>query len=245
MVRGKPCGKAHVVDDPLPAAVRQLRFHVRRHGLKARLPGGIHGTGGEIFNEAVQQQPQRMGCRPRAQIERERVLVGEAGKGQIGKVAHVCVIARAQQFAHVAAFVIPCSGNGVRVRAQDGTPGSERTLIEKALVGVHLGGCGMIDATRRTWSMIVDLFHRFTEAQAEISSARAKLRTFHLDPFIRVGVVFRRRRNPVANDCGADHVGDELVFRSVPGKQRGTGAAPAVQFRDAQSVFFVPTSVSS
>src|SRR5579864_4648777 len=36
--------------------------------------------------------------------------------------------------------------------------------------------------------------------------------------------------DPVADDCGAEHVGDELVAFAVPGEERGAGAAAAVDF---------------
>ena len=95
----------------------------------------------------------------------------------------------------------------------------------------------MVDGNQAYLVDVVDLFHRLTEAQAEIPSARAELRTVHLDPFIRIGVVFCRGRNPVANDRSANHVGDEFVLRSVPGKQRGAGASPAVQLGDVERAF--------
>ena len=37
-------------------------------------------------------------------------------------------------------------------------------------------------------------------------------------------------REPVADDCGADHVGDEPVFVAVPGEQDRAGAAAAIGF---------------
>ncbi len=232
--------KTHIVDNPLPAAVRHLRFHVRRHRLQARLPRGIHGTGRKILDEAVQQQAQGIGRVPLAQIERERVLVGEAGKGQIGKVANVMVIARAQQLAHIATLVIPCSGKRMRLGAENRAAGSKRGLIQKALVGVHLGGLRMVDRNQPNLVEKVHLFHRFPKTQAEISSARAQLRAFHLDPLIGIGIVFCRGRNPVTNDRGANHIGDEFISLSVPGKQRGAGASPAVQFREGERSFCCP-----
>ena len=162
------------------------------------------------------------------------MLVGKTGKRQIVEVAHVLMILRSQQFADLAALVIPRSSHRTRGRADHGAARSKRRFIEKALIGIHLGGRRVIDRHQTNLVDVVHLFHRFAKAQAEIASARAELRAVDLDPFIRVGVVFRRGRNPVANDRSANHVGDEFIFFSVPGKQRGAGTSPAVEFGDVE-----------
>ena len=41
----------------------------------------------------------------------------------------------------------------------------------------------------------------------------------------------------MADDAGADHVGDEFVFVAVPGKEHGAGAAAAIEFGDGL-IFF-------
>src|ERR1700677_3694929 len=38
----------------------------------------------------------------------------------------------------------------------------------------------------------------------------------------------------MSNHRRTDHVGDEFVFLSVPGKQRWAGASTAIQFRDGK-----------
>ena len=57
-----------------------------------------------------------------AQIEGQRMLIGKTGKGKIGKVANVLVIARPQQFDHVAALIVPRSGHRTRGGADNGLP---------------------------------------------------------------------------------------------------------------------------
>ena len=49
--------------------------------------------------------------------------------------------------------------------------------------------------------------------------------------FWRVG------RDPVADDGGADDVGDELVLAAVPGEETWAGAAAAVEFFDLGDAF--------
>src|SRR5271154_2563281 len=43
--------------------------------------------------------------------------------------------------------------------------------------------------------------------------------------------------NPVADDAGAEHIGDEFIFLAIPGKQNGTRAAAAVKFADGLRFF--------
>ena len=44
-------------------------------------------------------------------------------------------------------------------------------------------------------------------------------------------------RDPVADDAGADHVGDEFEFAAVPCEEHGAGAAAAIEFGDGL-IFF-------
>ncbi len=87
----------------------------------------------------------------------------------------------------------------------------------------------MIDRDQAQLVDIVDLLHRLAEAQAEETVACLELRTFHLDPLIGIGLVGRDRRYPMTDNTGSDHVRDELILTSVPRKQHGTRASPAVK----------------
>src|ERR1700677_2136679 len=105
-----------------------------------------------------------------------------------------------QLFADFTAVVIPGSGHWMRGCADDRVTRSKWRLIQKTLVGINLAACGVVNCYQANLVDIVDLFHRLAEPQAEQTIPRAKLRPFHLDPFIRVGVILRGGRNPMADN---------------------------------------------
>src|ERR1700733_7057091 len=96
----------------------------------------------------------------------------------------------------------------------------EGPLGEKAFVGKDSCSRGMIDGDQPSLVYKVDLLHRLAEAKTEESVTRMQLIAVHLDPFVGVRNICARRRHPVANHRCADHVGDEVVAGSVPGKER-------------------------
>ena len=54
------------------------RFDVRRNRFALRLASGVHAGRGEVFDLAVHQQPQRAAAIGFAEIECERVRLGES-----------------------------------------------------------------------------------------------------------------------------------------------------------------------
>jgi len=86
----------------------------------------------------------------------------------------------------------------------------------------------MIDRNQSQLIDVVDLLHRLHKAQAQPAVHRRKLLAIDLDPLTGVGNVAPRRREPMADHRRSDHVRDEFVFASIPGKQNRTGTAPPV-----------------
>jgi len=86
---GESGGEAHVGDDFVPGAVGVLGFDVGGDGGEAGLPGGVHGAGGEVLDEAVEEETEGALGGPGADVEGEGVEVGEAGEGEVGEVADI------------------------------------------------------------------------------------------------------------------------------------------------------------
>src|ERR1700733_3344034 len=104
---GKAGRKTHIFDDLFPCAIRHLRFY--RRGLRPyiRLPGSIHRAGAEIFDETVQEEPQRTLRRPFSQIQSQRVRIGKTGIAQIFEVANIFVVPARKEREHVFATIVP------------------------------------------------------------------------------------------------------------------------------------------
>ena len=232
----KAGGEAHVVDDALPCAVGELRFDVGRDGREAGLPRGVHGAGGEVFDEAVQEEMQRARGRPWAEVEREGVLVGEAREGEVGEVLDVGVVDGAELGERVVAVVVPCGFGRVGCGADDGLRFGEGRLAEEAFVGIDLGSGGMVDGDEADLIDVVDLFHRLAEAEAEPACAGLQLCAVDLDPLVGVGRVALDGRDPVADDARSDDVGDEGELLAVPREEGGAGAAATVELAELQAL---------
>ncbi len=84
-------GESHVVDDALPFAIRTESFDVRRDGLQPGLIGGVHAGGGEVFDFAVHQKPERAAAIRFAEIEFQAVQLGEAREREQIEVAEVAM----------------------------------------------------------------------------------------------------------------------------------------------------------
>src|SRR5690242_17334227 len=104
----KAGGETHIVDHAMPFPFRVERLHIGRDGLYARLIGGVHSSGGEIFNLSVQQQPECPTTIWLAKIQFEAVQLGEAFKWKQFKIADVAM--RLQIRENVVAMVIPRAG---------------------------------------------------------------------------------------------------------------------------------------
>ena len=74
-----------------PLAVRVERFDIRRDSLDLGLVRRVHAGRGEVFGLAMHQQNQRPSAIGLAEIEFERVQLGEAVEGQQLEVAEVLV----------------------------------------------------------------------------------------------------------------------------------------------------------
>src|SRR5580704_15280385 len=88
----RPTGrKAHVVDDTNPLSLGVERLDVRSDGLDSGLRCSVHAVGGVIFDLAVKQQPERPTGVRFAEIEFERVQLGETRKLSQAKITKVAM----------------------------------------------------------------------------------------------------------------------------------------------------------
>ena len=90
----------------------------------------------------------------------------------------------------------------------------------------------MIDRNHAQLVDVVHFLHRLAEAHAQVAVFGAQLRAVDLHPLVGIGRVLRGRRNPVADDARADHIGDELVLLAIPREQRRTRTAAPVEFQE-------------
>src|ERR1700686_5682775 len=58
-----------------------------------------------------------------------------------------------------------------------------------------------------------------------------------LEIFVRIRDVALAGGDPMADNAGADHVGNEFVFAAIPGEEDGTRAAAAVEFSKRMKFF--------
>ena len=94
-------GKTYIVRNPLPFAVRHLRFNIRRDWLHAGLPRRIQRGRTEVIHIPRHQQPQRSTRSNLTQVQRERVQIGKPIERQRCKPARKLVIPPAQLVQHV------------------------------------------------------------------------------------------------------------------------------------------------
>ena len=90
----------------------------------------------------------------------------------------------------------------------------------------------MIDGQQPHLVEIHRLFHRLKEPEAEHSLAWFHALRGNFQVFVGIGNIALSRRDPMAHDTRPDHVGNEFIFMSVPGKQNGAGTPAPVQLRD-------------
>src|ERR1700723_3718629 len=126
------------------------------------------------------------------------------------------MIAPAQLAEDIATLAIPGAKRETRGLRCDHAPRSEGRIVEKALVGIHLHIFRVVDSDEPQLIDVIPLFHWLDEAQTQLAIDRGETIPFDLDPLTRVGEVAPRRREPVADNRGANHIGDEAVFVAVP-----------------------------
>ena len=95
----------------------------------------------------------------------------------------------------------------------------------------------MIDGQQADLVEVDGFFHGLDEAEAEQAVARVNAAGVDFEIFVGIGDVALAGRDPVADDAGANHVGDEFVFAAIPGKEDGAGAAAAIEFGDGIEFF--------
>src|SRR5882762_2930037 len=235
-------GKAHVVHDAHPLALRIERFDIRRDYFDSGLIGGVHGCGGEVVGVAVDDQVQRLRGVPGAEIEFEPVQFCEAGEGQVLQIGDVFTIGLGDRSKNIVALIVPSGGGRARVAAGDHPKFWERRCADESLVGIDLELGGMIDGQQPNLIEVHGFFHRLHESEAEQAVARADAVRIDLQIFVGIGNVAFAGRDPVANYAWTDHVGDEFVLVPVPGEQYGTGSSTAIKF--AEAVLFFASKIA-
>ena len=88
----------------------------------------------------------------------------------------------------------------------------------------------MIDRQQPHVIEVGQFLHHFGESKTEPSIPRLDAAAVDLQILGRIRNVALARRHPMADDAGADHVGNELVSLAVPGKHHRAGAAASIDF---------------
>src|SRR5260370_7709734 len=109
----------------------------------------------------------------------------------------------------------------------------EWRIAGKSIVGINIETLGMIDCQQFHLIEIHGFFHGLEKTETELAIARLQTFPGNFQIFGWIGNVSLSGRDPVANDAGTDHVGDEFVFVAIPGKQNGAGTTAAVKLSNA------------
>ena len=242
-------GEPNVIDHAGPLPVCAQCFHVGRDRMHARLRCGVHAIRGKIFDFSVHQQPERAATISFAEIERERVRLGEALKLSEREVAEVVV--RQQILQDVVAVLIECSCGRLGIATNYDFEFRIWRVRGKVFVRIDIFIRGMIDGEQAHLIEVDSFFEWLHEAEAQgrrWSLVAGRWRNFLFDHsaidlyiFHRTGNVALVGADPVADDACAQHVGDELVALAIPDKQRGAGAAAAIDLEEL--LFFVAGDV--
>src|ERR1700719_1022705 len=126
--------------------------------------------------------------------------------------------------------VVPRADRRVGVAGGDYAEFGKWRSADETLVGIYLVGRGMVDGEKTDLVEINGFFHGLHESEAEQAIQWMNAAGVDLEIFVGIGNVALSRGDPVADDAGANHVGDKFVFPSIPGEEDGTRAAAAVEF---------------
>ncbi len=108
----------------------------------------------------------------------------------------------------------------------------KRRSAEETFVGIDLDVLGMIDGQKARLIEVVELFHGLEHLETDHAVLGLDLIAGNFEIFVGVGNIALVGAGPVADDSGADHVGEEFVFFAVPDEDDRAGAAAAVDFGD-------------
>src|SRR5260370_40728160 len=125
----------------------------------------------------------------------------------------------------------------MRVAAGDDSKFGKWRGADESLVGIDVVRSRVIDGQQADLIEVDRLFHRLHETEAEQAIASAHAARVDLQIFVWIGNVAFTGRDPVADDTWTNHVGDDFILTTVPGKQNRTGAAPAIDFNHAKFLF--------
>ena len=161
-------GKTHVVHHADPFSIGVLRFHVRRHGLDAGLGRGIHAGGGEVFDFAVHQQPERAAVIGLAEIQFQRVHLREALERLGLEVAEITMRPQVRQ--HIVVVLVPGAGRRTCVATDHNFERRiRRSSTGEILVGENVILRRMIHRQQLHLIEIDDFLQRLHEAEAELA----------------------------------------------------------------------------
>src|ERR1700740_99951 len=134
-------------------------------------------------------------------------------------------------------MIVPSAYGWMRVPARHNSKFGKWRGADESLVGIDVVRSTVIDGQQANLIEVDRLFHRLHEAEAEQAIARAHAAGVDLQIFVWIGNVAFTGRDPVADDARPNHVGNEFILMTVPGKQNRAGAAAAIEFADAVFLF--------
>src|SRR6516225_35251 len=226
-------GKAHVFNLSNPLSLSILRFHIRRYYLDARLVCGEHRSRGEVIGVAIEEQAQRLLWIPFAEVEFNPVQFGEACERQVFEAGDVLAIAFGESRQNIVAVVVPRTLRNTRIPRSDYAKFREWGSADEPLVRIDFDAGGVVDRNEPHPIEVDGLFHGLHEAKAEPAVFWLGTLRRHFQIFVGIWDVTFTGSDPVADDAGPNHVGNELVLLAIPGKENGTRTATAVKLADA------------
>ncbi len=108
----------------------------------------------------------------------------------------------------------------------------ERRIAGEIFVWIDFDIGWVIDGEQAHLVEIIEFFHGFEHAETDAAVARANACAIHFQIFGGIGNIALAGAGPVADDSGADHIGEKFVAAAVPDEDDGAGTAAAIDFRN-------------
>src|ERR1700676_1295200 len=124
-------------------------------------------------------------------------------------------------------MVVPRADWRMRATRGDDAEFRKWRSANEALVGIYFVRPEMIDGQQTHLVKINSFFHRLHEPETKQAIPWMNTSRVDLEIFIGIRNIALAGCDPMANDAGANHVGNEFVFAAIPGEENGARAAAA------------------
>src|ERR1700719_1848407 len=133
--------------------------------------------------------------------------------------------------------VVPRADRRVGVAGGDYAEFGKWRSADETLVGIYLVGRGMVDGEKTDLVEINGFFHGLHETETEQAIQWMNAAGVDLEIFVGIRDIALAGGHPMADDAGANHVGDEFVFAAIPGEEDRARASAAVELSERMKFF--------